>query len=1661
MKNPTKNLFRAYTLLLLFIPLLIFSQVDTNFYQYRNYFYQGQNGIQDTNEASIITQFKKYEYLKGSKFSPTGSLKHAGEQYYNWINDYIQNGDDPTTTDSDWESIGPHNTPSEKNNNNIDFTRGVGRLICISLDPGNPGDTIYVGSPFGGAWKSYNGGQNWSNLNTDFLPVTKCSDIAINPNNSSMIFMATGDRDDYHNASISAGVYRSSDAGLTWLAVNSGIDFSGFYQISKILINPSNPDIVYLATSRGIYKTTNATTNCTWVQLTDPRVYLQYFRNVTFKPDGLYSTIYASGKDIIQSTNGGASWTSMTGNGTGLDFSTFTNYPYPHRINITVSPAAPNKLFAYGAFSDSPNQLNYMSNVKCLVFVFDGSQWSIKDFLLGNFETGYSYQEDAAGPSWMPIAVSPVNADHIYIGNVISWRTFDGGINWETTYTYYGEKIHPDCHDLNYTPDGQILYLATDGGFYKISNPGSTSNPIVDELNNGLTIGTITKIALTYQEEDFALIGEIDCGSNKFDPSNLSPNPWKIVYGGDGGEQEINMYHTDTIYTSVPKNGIRFFNNRGDYGTGSSLYIPPNENSIFIPDYTLNPNNQNEIYANFLNLYKKQHPNSWVKVSDLATDFNFYSGSPLTALCIAPNNHEYIYVAVESFQAAAPSEFLLFKTTSGGYDNGCTSGCWSELFPPNPNYITAIAASPYNENEIWIAYSGYSENDKIKYYDGNTWSDYSNGLPYLPVNNLIFSYGSDNGLFAATDNGVYYRDATMNQWESFKENLPNVVVSELEINYGFDKIVAGTFGRGLWESPLPCALIDTVFSIDSNQSWKVPMRIDRNVVVGAGAILTIENNAVIHFVPNAKLIIEPGGKLILNGGTLTNACGDLWGGVEVWGNSALSQSPANQGWLSISNGGTIENAVVAVKAGTGDFGAKGGGIVHASEAFFRNNKSDVAFHDYARNNLSNLSQTTFITTGTLLSDAVPAAHLSMVNVRGIQINGCTFKNTGTSGLPVDKLGTGIHSYNSSWYVDHYCISQNYPCSDYLATTFENLYYGIRAYGLSAELKPSIQNSIFTNNFRGAWLGGTTYAVVKNCAFDINTPWTTDGGYGLYLDNSTAYTVEENNFYSSMTARTGIGMIVHNSGSDPNEVYRNWFTGLQQGIAAQEQNRNITSEPEVGLQILCCEFTNCDYDILIPAPANKYWGIAESQGANTQNPEDMAGNLFDIHGLIPDGDFDDINNQGAHITYYYPWNNNDSRVRPIDFTKKTVTLIWNLVSPEWAFENGCPPTSSGGGTTEGELRAGLDEINTEIENTQQSLVLLTDGGNTASLYQEVETSLPPETIEIYNALMDQSPNLSDTVAGAAIGKEDVLPGALLRDVMVANPQTAKSDRLMDKLDARLDPLPDYMKAQILEGRNITSLKEEMESQLAKYRLRKSRTINALMHYYQHPDSTSGGTDSIVQLLLNDTELAAKYQLALIYLQKGDLTQCEAVLDAIPAQYALQGAQLAAHQDMVSFCDLAADIITSDSGWYSATPAQLQQLTALQQATAPAATYARNVLVMLHQTEYDEPIQIPDLFKSTSAEEQYEKLRSATAPAVLEVYPNPAKDYVMIKYAADEQNSKRTLEIRNLKGELIREVPMTQAENTATVITRGWNAGTYIVSLVAGGKTTESTKFTIIK
>lgn len=593
-----------------------------------------------------------------------------------------------------------------------------------------------------------------------------------------------------------------------------------------------------------------------------------------------------------------------------------------------------------------------------------------------------------------------------------------------------------------------------------------------------------------------------------------------------------------------------------------------------------------------------------------------------------------------------------------------------------------------------------------------------------------------------------------------------------------------------------------------------------------------------------------------------------------------------------------------------------------------------------------------------------------------------------------------------------------------------------------------------------YLSNITLAEVTNCNFEVNNEFTTNGGYGLYLDNSTSYTVEENNFYSDMATPTGIGLIVHNSGTAPNEIYRNKFINLDQGVSAQEINRD--SRRTQGLQILCCEFETCNFDILVPQSQLAGRGICYYQGANSQFAEDMAGNLFDIHGQNPDDDFDDINNQGAYFNYFYPTNNDDYRVKPIDYTLNTINRVGELVLYDnWSYYVDCPPSSTGGGGSESELLTNLTNVNQEISSTEQTLLSLVDGGDTEALYQTVEYSVPPEATNVFNEMMETSPYLSDSVVGAAIEKENVVPDAMLRDVMVANPHSAKSEKLIEKLDNRYTPLPEYMKSQIMTSRSQVSLKEKLESKLNKYRLEKKRVFSGLMHHYMDSDSITGWRDSITNLLANDNDLQSKYRLAMWQLHNREFTQSVNTMNSIPGMFDLQGDLLTVYNDMVSLHSILSDMLSSDSCSFALTSSQAQQLTTLAQASAPASGYARNILIMTGNLVYTEPIQVPDRLKSSKADNTYEKEFNVDVPSVLEVYPNPATGYFVLGYQLDSVRTDAIVEIRNTIGELINTIPVTNEIDKQMINTDTWQAGIYIITLKQKGDIIESAKLTLMK
>ncbi|MCD4696716.1 MAG: right-handed parallel beta-helix repeat-containing protein, partial [Bacteroidales bacterium] len=600
---------------------------------------------------------------------------------------------------------------------------------------------------------------------------------------------------------------------------------------------------------------------------------------------------------------------------------------------------------------------------------------------------------------------------------------------------------------------------------------------------------------------------------------------------------------------------------------------------------------------------------------------------------------------------------------------------------------------------------------------------------------------------------------------------------------------------------------ESMLITDPQLTWERDFEFEGSLIsIEPGAMLTIK--CTVEVDSDTKIIVKRGGKLIIDGGTITPS-GGMWPGIEVWGTATASQNPVDQGWVQVINGGTIEKADIGIQTikiesngseGTMDYSYTGG-IVQATDAVFKNNKIAVQFYDYGNISVSYFTDCDFITDNYYPNAAGPDYFIKMNEVHGIGFTGCNFINQSND----DCSGNGIYSLNSGFEVKGKCISGDDPCTNGENGEFTNLKRGIYATSGGSLYFPDIDHITFSENYRGAYFSAMENGVVTNCTITTG-PNCGGSSYGVYLDGSTGYTVEGNNFYEGTW--DGIGVVVNNSGGEANGIYRNYFEGLKFGIIAQNKNRAVDG---TGLELKCNTYEDMQWDKVVLWRGqfmNKEYGIAESQGSPGSNPEDMAGNLFDDHGEPYFDDFDDINNEANNITYFHPdlesFGIGYENVIPKDYNDK-VNVEDEEVEPEWTFVNGCPPEDDpggGGGLDEG-LKSSIAKSNHKIDSTQNLLAILIDGGDTEAVQFEVETSIPPETMQVYNDLMNKSPYLSDTVVSTAIEKEDVLPGAMIRDIMVANPHTAKSEELMNKLDERWDPLPEYMKAQILQGRSIVS------------------------------------------------------------------------------------------------------------------------------------------------------------------------------------------------------------------------------------------------------------------
>jgi len=657
---------------------------------------------------------------------------------------------------------------------------GLGRINCVAFHPSNS-SIIWVGAASGGLWKSTNGGNSWT-TNTDQLSVLGISSIIIHPTDPNIMYIATGDGNASDTYSI--GVLKSTDGGVTWNTTGLNWTVNQGRVIRRMVMDPDDVNALLIASNAGLYRTTNA--GSTWTQISNANFY-----DVRPNPDAASNTFYAATSTTIRkSTDNGANFTTVaTITGAG-------------RIALAVTPANANYVYALVSRGSDSGFLGLHKSTNAGTSFIEVSN---SPNLLGWSQTG----NDTGGQGWydLCIAADPVNPEIVYTGGVNTWKSINGGANWTLNTMWYNigggiATVHADKHCMEWQ-NNTTLWQGNDGGIYVTTNGGTSWT----DKSNSLVISQMYRLGVS-QADAKVITGLQDNGTKLRGTTGL----WVDEIGGDGMECAIHPSTPSTMYGSLYYGEFQRSTNSGSNWTG----ISPTQNpsGAWVTPFQIDPNTPSTIYTAYSDIYKSTNQGTnWTTIgTGLGTD-------PFDMLNVAPSNSNIIY-------AARSGSTTFYKTTNGGTN-------WESLTFPAGS-IRMLAIHPTDPNTLWAVRGGYTNGSKVfKSINGGTsWTNISGNLPNLPANCIVYENGSADGIYVGMDVGVYYRDNDLTNWQLFNTGIPNVVISELEIKYNTSELIASTYGRGLWKSDLytgdPACLtplsfiLETIGINNATISWTAP-----------------------------------------------------------------------------------------------------------------------------------------------------------------------------------------------------------------------------------------------------------------------------------------------------------------------------------------------------------------------------------------------------------------------------------------------------------------------------------------------------------------------------------------------------------------------------------------------------------------------------------------------------------------------------------------------------------------------------------------------------------------------------------------------------------------------------------------------------------------------
>lgn len=650
-----------------------------------------------------------------------------------------------------------------------------GRISTIEIDDDG---TIYLGYSKGGIFKSEDDGASYTSLMDDeaFLAV---SDIEIDPNDSNTLYVGTGDVDISIMFGIGNGVLKSVDGGASW--TNMGLVEESI--ISRVHVDKNNSNLVFASAmgipgeksnNKGVYKSENGGNDWEQILFLNDSTGIQDMIVHPDNPDIIYATGWnrirsnrrstVSGPDarVYRTRDGGASWDTLTNDLPLEDFS---------RVGLAMSGSDPDVIFVNFATTG-----NFHSAYKS---TDGGDSWTL---IAERGENGLDAGSHG-GFAWFfgQMRVNPQNDDDIFILGVRLYRTLDGGISWNNV----NNGMHVDHHELVF--DGNRIYVGNDGGAYRSEN---LSNDWVD-IDFNVT-GLLYKVGYNPHMPEFYYGGAQD--NSMYFGNSEDINNWSRYSGGDGFQPAFHPINPDIWYTESQNGGINAVN----INLNQSFSLRSGIGGRFYWDtpYFTSPHDPNLIFLASDTLFS-------VEIDDV--NFERVGFTRISSQLTEPESQWHAHSVSTIDQSPLNANILYAGTTDGlvwrSLDFGTT---WEQIGEGIPRrFVSKIVASPVYENTVYACHTGYRDNEYIPHVfrsddNGTTWTDISSDLPQFAINDImVYPESDDQILFVASDGGVYFSINAGDSWERLGSDMPIIPIWDLDYNVENNRLIAGSFARGI------------------------------------------------------------------------------------------------------------------------------------------------------------------------------------------------------------------------------------------------------------------------------------------------------------------------------------------------------------------------------------------------------------------------------------------------------------------------------------------------------------------------------------------------------------------------------------------------------------------------------------------------------------------------------------------------------------------------------------------------------------------------------------------------------------------------------------------------------------------------------------------------